>query len=653
MKKVFLLVLLCSYSTLALFAQQPPEDDIEYAAVDAFVTKKPPSDIDKGVTTLSQYLTQNWESDFDKIRAISVWIAYNIVYDVKTYLKREYEKRTAANVLKSKKGINEDFAVLFNAMCKEAGFTAVSVPGYAKTIEYEDGDTLYKSNHVWNAVMIDSTWYLIDLTMASGYLVRKETPLSNVNEKLSGSFYSKSIQFKKDFNSAYFLVSPKEFAYTHIPLDPMWQLNHQPLSLDDFEAGRAAITAHHKTSQSAKDTAINFEKKIVKYIEGDELYRQVVAANNSRKFNKRNHRVQAYNYGAYANLLSTKDGSFKNAMKQGVKYYEMAIENGNLYKEDNKSNYKNEKAKLKLRNQTILKPNRAQFDANKKRKKEFRQLKKKAKIENKTAQKTIAELEKKNRATFNDNLNDVERTKKSNEKKEKAIAENTAILKENNAIIESLKPQLEPFAPQVDKDFETIKENWKEARNTYLVAPLMIDTLMQLNVNDRKLSQIQKYEGDLDSIRQIYNNALERNQTLKKNIAAQLKARSVINDSIIGLLKANKKLIRKNMKFSVVDQGEKASYAAANQLLEEMYKQKNRRYYQSIAYNNDWIEHLREEKKLGKEENRILKKEKGVEDARFNRLSKHYKYIFDWEKQQIVDLLKNAKSNMSRMKRKI
>src|SRR6185503_17577227 len=64
-------------------------------------------------------------------------------------------------------------------------------------------------NHTWNAVYLDSTWHLLDVTWASGFV-------SFANE------------YVKKFNEFYFLTPPDQFIRDHYPEDLRWTLLNDP-----------------------------------------------------------------------------------------------------------------------------------------------------------------------------------------------------------------------------------------------------------------------------------------------------------------------------------------------------------------------------------------------------------------------------------------
>jgi len=164
---------------------------------------------------IADYLTNNLESDTEKARAIYIWIANNIKYDLtqQNSGKRYYsDQEIIDEVLRDRQGVCQHYAVLFHAMSKAAGLNSYLISGYTRDASDEIADL----GHAWNGIKIDSVFCLIDVTWAAGYL-------------LNGKYFH-------IFRDDYFLKSPKEFIKDHMPFDPIWQFIDNPLNNDDFIA---------------------------------------------------------------------------------------------------------------------------------------------------------------------------------------------------------------------------------------------------------------------------------------------------------------------------------------------------------------------------------------------------------------------------------
>lgn len=196
--------------------------------------------------TLAQLLTAQYSTQLEKVRSIFRWITEHIEYNTlrfQPYAKyhddgieseedslpqlRPLDERVSRIVLKRRQTVCEGYARLFKTLCDFAGIKSEIITGYART---NSNSKKFQCNHNWNAVMIDSNWYLLDATWASGYL------------SFSGT------EFIKDYNDYYFLTPPKYFIEDHYPADINWTLMNNPPTLNEFKNApfRQAAFDHYK-----------------------------------------------------------------------------------------------------------------------------------------------------------------------------------------------------------------------------------------------------------------------------------------------------------------------------------------------------------------------------------------------------------------------
>lgn len=186
--------------------------------------------------SLARKLTAPYPSELEKVRAIFRWISEHIAYGVKpvaagrsaNYSRYKPEPMDTAiaalsldeivahSVLKKRVAVCNGYARLFKTLCTSAGIRAEIVTGYARTNMPAQGSR-FRSNHTWNAVYIDSTWHLLDVTWASGY-----------------SSYTD--EFIKHYDDYYFLTPPEHFIRTHYPDDLQWSLLQNPPTLREFNS---------------------------------------------------------------------------------------------------------------------------------------------------------------------------------------------------------------------------------------------------------------------------------------------------------------------------------------------------------------------------------------------------------------------------------
>lgn len=183
--------------------------------------------------SLSKLLTAPYTKDVQKVRAIFSWIAQHISYNTfvigsSRYTSSKYVvepddtasvwksavEMTALKVLKKRTAVCDGYSKLFKTLCDYAGIPSEVITGYARG--YTEGENKFRSNHNWNAVLIDSVWRLVDVTWASGYV-------------------SYGNQFVQRLDDAYFLTPPGQFILDHYPENLEWTLMDDPPTIREFK----------------------------------------------------------------------------------------------------------------------------------------------------------------------------------------------------------------------------------------------------------------------------------------------------------------------------------------------------------------------------------------------------------------------------------
>ena len=218
-------ILLLTLTTQTVFAQKTTVN--EYATIDKKASQLPDS-LTKTTDQIASYITSTFTTDKDKSRAIFIWVASNIQYDIDNmFAINFYEKREEkiAKPLRTRKGICENYASLFTDICIKSGIKSFVIEGYTK----QNGFTDYIP-HAWSAALIDSSWFLFDPTWGSGYIN-------------GGKFFKK-------INNDYFKASPTTIIRSHMPFDYLWQFVNYPVTNQEFYEG--------KTQQNRTKPFFNF-----------------------------------------------------------------------------------------------------------------------------------------------------------------------------------------------------------------------------------------------------------------------------------------------------------------------------------------------------------------------------------------------------------
>ncbi len=198
-----------------------------------------PKSMEETSDLIAQYINQTFTNDNDKIRAIFIWIATNIRYDIhKTYTKQAYKGKSdiIQKTLHQRKSVCDGYATLFEELANKVGITSFIVDGYTK-----QNGLINQSGHVWCVANIESEWFLFDPTWGAGYILNSK-------------------QFIKAINNDYFRAKPEEMIKSHMPVDPLWQLSNYPLTHQEFYDGITHIDSS-KRFFNFRDSIAIFEKQ--------------------------------------------------------------------------------------------------------------------------------------------------------------------------------------------------------------------------------------------------------------------------------------------------------------------------------------------------------------------------------------------------------
>lgn len=150
------------------------------------------------ISLATTYVCRPYRSDVQRLRAIFTWVSEKIVWE------EDFEGEiNTREVIQSKRGCAEEYAVLVMEMCLAVGITCEVVRGYLKVPgEITDAHLTPRPNHWWNAVLVDNEWRMMDCCLASP---------SNPKRSLYSTLGSTVAE------PWWFLTRPSELCWTHVP----------------------------------------------------------------------------------------------------------------------------------------------------------------------------------------------------------------------------------------------------------------------------------------------------------------------------------------------------------------------------------------------------------------------------------------------------
>ena len=214
----------------------------QYEIVDKKMTQIPDS-LTTSTTKIAAYISNNFKTPSDKIRAVFFWTASTISYDVVNMRNQDAnqtEEFKIQKTLDSKKGVCMHYAAVFNDLANRVGVRTYVVEGYTKQF-----GKIASLGHSWCASQLEGSWLLFDPTWGSGYVL---------NQK-----------YVKKLDNSFFKAEPSRFILTHMPFDYLWQFLANPITNNEFigakvDPKKAKIVCDFPTQIDRFDTLSQADK---------------------------------------------------------------------------------------------------------------------------------------------------------------------------------------------------------------------------------------------------------------------------------------------------------------------------------------------------------------------------------------------------------
>ena len=144
------------------------------------------------------------------------WIAQNIEIDCRTDKQGEI---ITEGYITYREGKGEEIGILglFNTICGLLNIESNLIHGLLKYRTRNLTQLIDTKEYVWNSVLIDNNYYLIDIIKGIGYCNRN------------------SFIRTQDRNDLYFGIIPEESIRWRFPNDNKWQLLPKPVTIEEFK----------------------------------------------------------------------------------------------------------------------------------------------------------------------------------------------------------------------------------------------------------------------------------------------------------------------------------------------------------------------------------------------------------------------------------
>ncbi|XP_063415448.1 uncharacterized protein LOC134697235 isoform X2 [Mytilus trossulus] len=255
-------------------------DEEAFAVLDEHAIKTPFTYINQHIRYLVGYLLQPTDTDVDKARVLTRWLARCLEDDYVRHLPRTEwttDDSTASYLWKLRRR-TMDYDELFHVLCEHADIKFELVRGCVRnTINYEVGADFKNQRKTWTAALLDGEWRLIDVRWIceAAYGVTKnnwrliEDEKGKVSTKRAMQENRGTYKTHCRFREFYFLADPEIFVFDHFPDDDKWQLLARTVTYDeakelpairsDFFQEKLTLKSHPKSNVSSNDGQVTFE----------------------------------------------------------------------------------------------------------------------------------------------------------------------------------------------------------------------------------------------------------------------------------------------------------------------------------------------------------------------------------------------------------
>ncbi|MDH4394534.1 MAG: transglutaminase domain-containing protein [Limnobacter sp.] len=198
-------------------AAAPPVATGFWAELDNHALQAPKS-VERDADQLLAYLIKPAKTDEQKARVIYRWLTSRFTYDVASFQARNYKRQTLDQLLVSRRGVCDGYAVAFQELGKKAGLTVKLIEGRAKGGSNGEQFTADQANHAWNMVLINGQWKIVDATWGAGHVDDKNG-------------------YQAKLDDFYFMTPVENLLLSHYDFsDPLGVFSARQIGLKEFES---------------------------------------------------------------------------------------------------------------------------------------------------------------------------------------------------------------------------------------------------------------------------------------------------------------------------------------------------------------------------------------------------------------------------------
>ncbi len=254
------------------------------------------------IERLSQKLITNNSTDLSKVTHFYEWIGEKIKYDLKGKEKVRLEIYKPTKIIRRKKALAEEYALLFQALCKAQNIPCILMYGYSRDPFFLLDKSYTYANHVWNVVLIDDQWELVDLTKSTGVLITRNRKIQNyLYKKWDIPYVKNRFVYKQQKNDDFFCADPTFFIQHNFPVHNQWQFLTDSIAYQTFCGGIDSIQYFLNKNHIQAAPAKSYHHQ--EFVQKDNLLQKVDLASKSYQENPKNRSFIGQAYGEHGQSL--------------------------------------------------------------------------------------------------------------------------------------------------------------------------------------------------------------------------------------------------------------------------------------------------------------------------------------------------------------
>lgn len=289
-----------SLTTFSFFGQ---ENNIGKQTQDKFSSR----DLTKIQTLqdLAKNINELTSDKKEQLQMLLLWSHQNMYADSIRFFQNGYPLTTKES-FKKRIALCDEFSNILTEFCEIMKIPSIRIVGYVKYLNYKSEDIFTDCNHAWNAVYVDSSWMLCDMFWATNTLKVNRSSIAH---------------FVKSLNTKYYLAHPKTFVSSHLPADPVFQFDNNPIKINSFTAYSDSINL-----KMDRLPYLNYNDSIKLLMKLNNNDRSLRIAQHSYMYNKNNPNFLIAEYYNYGVLIVNNKNSTKVQLKRAKNYFNTAIE---------------------------------------------------------------------------------------------------------------------------------------------------------------------------------------------------------------------------------------------------------------------------------------------------------------------------------------